>query len=497
MPAPIRVPDYTASQRQSKFHTSSADETLYGGAAGGGKTAALSAEAITSALEASGTFVYVFRRTLKELRQSVYQEIMKQLAPYLSVPDTKQPVKISYNAQESQFKFSNGSVIQLAYLDTVADRYRYQSAEIHVLLIDELTHFLQDDYEYLKTRVRSTDNRRTRIMAATNPGGVGHGWVLDYFVDIKDENGDTVNQQPEILYEAPSGLSRIFIPAKVSDHPIESFKISYTRTLNAISDPQLRAALLDGDWHTFQGQVFREWRPSKHVLSREEFLETVDLTECRKFVGFDWGWRDPAVASWIALSSGGKLYLYREIHQTETTPEDWARQIKEIIDEEPIQWMALPHDAYNHHLGDKTIAEVLSKAHIPVRPVHSLQRGARMNRQALLHQLFADDLDGTPTLRVHEQCKHFIRTVPYLTYSDTIPEEIDSNADDHDYDAATYALSLLHASGALIINPKAPERQLKAPVSYNVDEHGNMPEYHYDIGNALKPKDRSRDWRYG
>lgn len=35
MPKQIQVPDYTASPRQTKFHTSSAFETMYGGAAGG------------------------------------------------------------------------------------------------------------------------------------------------------------------------------------------------------------------------------------------------------------------------------------------------------------------------------------------------------------------------------------------------------------------------------------------------------------------------------
>ena len=34
----IKVPDYTASPRQTKFHKSTAFETLYGGAAGGGKS---------------------------------------------------------------------------------------------------------------------------------------------------------------------------------------------------------------------------------------------------------------------------------------------------------------------------------------------------------------------------------------------------------------------------------------------------------------------------
>lgn len=506
-PKIIRIPDYEPSVRQTKFHNSLAYETLYGGAAGGGKTAALCAEAITSALEAPTTYIYIFRRTLKELKLSVYEEIQRQIAPYQNLPDARKEIIISYNGEESRFKFSNGSFIQLAYLDTVGDRYRYQSAEIHLLLLDELTHFLEDDYEYLKTRVRSIDpKKRCRIMAATNPGGVGHGWVKERFIE---------NSTPEIEYlpehpylDPETKVTRMFIPAKVSDHPVSSFRESYTRTLQAIADDNLRSALLDGNWHAFEGQVFREFKPSTHILTREDFLQTVDLSTCLKFIGFDWGWRDPACATWIALDKSyssqtgiAPLYIYREIYQNETTPEAWAKQIKEITDLEPVEWIALPHDCYAHHFGDKTIAEVFSSPkygyNLPIRPVHSLQRGARMNRQALLHQLLSPAPDGFPYLQVHEQCRNFIRTLPALSYSESVPEEIDHKADDHSYDSATYCLSMMREVGALVINPHDPAQKNRNPTqSFMVDEQTGKPlGLHYDPGKALKGR-ITRDWRY-
>lgn len=494
----VKIPDYQPSARQTKFHASRAYETVYGGAAGGGKTAALCAEAITSALEQPNTAVFIFRRTLKELSQSVYEEIMKQISPYQAIPDDKKDITISYNGQDSKFKFSNGSNITLAYLDAVADRYRYQSAQIQVLLIDELTHFLQDDYEYLKTRVRpSSEGQRCRIMCATNPGGIGHSWVKSYFIDATE---------PEVPLEDPvTGFSRLFIPARVEDHPIESFRLAYKQTLLAIRDDNLRSALLDGSWESFQGQVFREWKPSTHILTRDQFVKEVDLHECKKFIGFDWGWRDPAVASWIAMApvnaAGVRhFYLYRAIHVTETTPERWAEMLQEIIDDEPVEWIALPHDAYQHHLGDKTVAGTFTSPQyrLPVRPVQSLSRGARMNRQATMHQVLHDASDGIPYLRVHEQCRDFIRTVPGLPYSDTIPEEIDSKADDHDYDSVSYALSLMRDSGAFIVDPKRPEAGVS--VNWKNTKVEILPaEYQYDfksLGRTLKGDKDSRDWRY-
>jgi Terminase large subunit, T4likevirus-type, N-terminal len=493
----IKIPDYDPSPRQAKFHMSAAYETLYGGAAGGGKTAALCAEAVTCALEQDNTAVYIFRRTLKELSQSVYEEIMRQISPYQNLPDKKKQVRINYNGQESRFKFTNGSIIQLAYLDAVADRYRYQSAQIQVLLIDELTHFLEEDYDYLKTRVRpSSEGQRCRVMAATNPGGIGHAWVKEYFVEAGEA---------ETLVKDVTGRTRQFIPAKVDDHPIESFRVSYRQTLQAIRDDNLREALLNGSWDSFQGQVFREWKPSKHVLTTGEFLNTVDLRECKKFVGFDWGWRDPAVATWIAMAPINEygvrhLYAYREVHQTETTPEDWARQLQGIIDTEPVEWVAMPHDTYQHHLGNKTVSSVFTSPEfrLPVRPVQSLARGARMNRQATMHQVLSDSPDGTPYFQVHENCVNFIRTLPGLPYSDTIPEEIASKADDHCYDSASYALSLMRETGAFIIEPKRPN--YGASVSWaDMRVKTDPQEMQYDLsklGGVLKEKKDNRSWQY-
>lgn len=493
----IRIPDYEPSHRQSKFHSSLAYETLYGGAAGGGKTAALCAEAITSALEQDNTAVYIFRRTLKELSQSVYEEIMRQISPYQNLPDKQKQIRITYNGQESRFKFSNGSIIQLAYLDAIADRYRYQSAQIQVLLIDELTHFLEEDYDYLKTRVRpSVEGQRCRVMAATNPGGIGHAWVKEYFIDAGES---------ETILEGLGDRTKQFIPAKVDDHPIESFRNSYRQTLQAIRDDNLRAALLDGSWDSFQGQVFREWKPSRHILTREQFLETVDLRGCRKFVGFDWGWRDPAVAIWVAMAPENEegvrhLYAYREIHQTETTPERWAAQLKEIFNDEEVEWIAMPHDTYQHHLGNKTVASVFTapQFRLPVRPVQSLARGARMNRQAIMHQALSDAPDGLPYLQVHEQCSNLIRTLPGLPYSDNIPEEIDSKADDHDYDSVSYALSLMRETGAFIIDPRRPSGEVNVNWS-NTKVEVTPQEYQYNfkgLGKVLKGNKDERSWHY-
>ncbi len=85
----IRVPDYDASERQTAFHRAVADEKLYGGAAGGGKTAAIVAESVTLALEYPGIPINLFRRTIPELNKTIKAEIIKQCAAYIKAGGMK------------------------------------------------------------------------------------------------------------------------------------------------------------------------------------------------------------------------------------------------------------------------------------------------------------------------------------------------------------------------------------------------------------------------
>ena len=55
-----------------------------------------------------------------------------------------------------------------------------------------------------------------------------------------------------------------------------------------------------------------------------------------------------------------------------------------------------------------------------------------------LHNRLAFDENGIPMLYVFSTCKHFIRTVPALVYSQKNIEDIDTDAEDHIYDEVRY-----------------------------------------------------------
>ena len=474
----IKLPDYEPSERQAKFHMSTAFETFFGGAAGPGKSTALCGEAINSCLRYPGHRVFFFRKTLKNLRQGTFPAIMKQIGAYMAIPDNLKatlpngkPLTIKYNGSESAFHFSNGSFIQFAYLNTTADIYNYSSIEIHELLIDELTQFTEEEYEFLKTRVRADDDRPLRVKAASNPGDIGHNWVKERFLESLDPN---INYVPEVPYEEEfedpdSGLhytrSRVFIPAFVTDNPNHHIQLEYKRNLNSIKDPQLRQALLKGDWNTFMGRVYTEWNKELHVIHGPL---PVDLDSCEKYIGFDWGYHDPAVATWFAYAPENEdgvrhLYAYREIHEVGHTPQWWAKTIQGIIADEPIEYMILPHDCFSHLGGNRTIASVFDDYDVPYVRADSMSHAAKMHRIALMHQMLSLADDGLPYLQYHEFCLNNISTIPTLPYSKTRPEEIDDKSADHDFDSSTYALMVIADAEAYIVNTGADD----TPEPYN------------------------------
>ncbi|MDE1867457.1 MAG: phage terminase large subunit [Thaumarchaeota archaeon] len=482
----VLVPDYKASAKQAIFHSSPTFETFFAGAAGPGKTAALCAEAITSALEQPSTNVYIFRRTIVELRLSVHAEIQKQLAAYNN--STKQP--ITFNGQSNRWTFPNGSFIQYAYCQYDGDVYMYQSAEIHVLLIDELTHLKQEWYEYLKTRVRGT-GRRLRIMAASNPGNIGHGWCKKYFVDLGDQQ----------IYKGEHGRTRQYIKALIDDHPNPEFRAQYIQTLESIPNERLKKALRWGDWDAFEGQVFMEWdgrvdADGSHVISK---LPEGVLQTSIKYIGYDVGRRDPGAAIWVLRAPENQYgvrhyYAYRELYQQWKDARMWAEDIKSYTDEEPVEYLVLPHDAFSiGHGASRSLADTFADYDLPYVRANSLSKGARMHRQDLLHQLLQISPDGTPYLQVHKNCANLIRTIPDLPYSETIREQIDEKAEDHAYDALTYVLMVIDDPESWIVEPQRKDLEFQKTLVYGTPE-GETASEGLDIQKILQEKDQ-RDWR--
>ncbi|MFZ9311870.1 MAG: terminase large subunit domain-containing protein, partial [Arenimonas sp.] len=135
--------DLRLHPRQSQAFTSTATEILYGGAAGGGKSHLMRVAAIAWCVAIPGLQVYLFRRTYPELVANHLDgagAFPALLAPWIA---TKW---VSMNLSNLEIQFGNGSKIHLCHCQHEKDRFKYQGAEIHALLMDELTHFTPTIY---------------------------------------------------------------------------------------------------------------------------------------------------------------------------------------------------------------------------------------------------------------------------------------------------------------------------------------------------------------
>ena len=175
--------------KQQRALVTPANEILYGGAAGGGKSYLARVASIVYSLEVPGLITYLFRRTFKEvLANHVYTpggyiEMLKDLI------DSGDCV---FSKSDFSFTFYNGSRIQLAHSQYESDIYTHQGAQIGFLIIDEATHFTPAMVRFIRSRVRlgsmsvpaQWKGLFPRILYTANPGGVGHHYFKSNFVDM-------------------------------------------------------------------------------------------------------------------------------------------------------------------------------------------------------------------------------------------------------------------------------------------------------------------------
>lgn len=219
---------------------------MYGGSAGGGKSDALLIGALQY-VDVPGYHALLLRRTYADL--SLPEAIMHRAEEWLVSSDAR------WNGTEKTWTFPSSATLTFGYLQSEADKYRYQSSAFQYIGFDELTQFTKTQYTYLFSRLRRLGNSNIplRMRSASNPGGIGHEWVKARFIAVP----------------APG---RIFVSAKLKDNP-HLDAAEYLQSLSNL-DIVTRARLQDGNWEVNEsGGIFkRDWFPIvDHIPPASEF----------------------------------------------------------------------------------------------------------------------------------------------------------------------------------------------------------------------------------
>ncbi len=232
------------TEKQAAFLALEGREALFGGAAGGGKSDALLMAALQY-VHIPGYAAIIFRRTYADLSKP--GALLERAHAWLDGTAAK------WIDETKTFRFPSGATISFGYLDCEKDKLNHQGAEYQFVGFDELTQFPEKWYRYLFSRLRRLKGSKIpiRMRGATNPGGVGHNWVMGRFPILTEE--------ADAGRKSVGERGRVFIPSKLEDNPhldTEEYEESLAE-LDTVTRTQLRR----GDWRISSGgTVFkREW----------------------------------------------------------------------------------------------------------------------------------------------------------------------------------------------------------------------------------------------
>ena len=441
--------EYSPTPKQRMFHASKADEILFGGAAGGGKSKAIVMDALMRCLQYPMTHAFIFRRTYAELEDTVIKEARESYPEGLG----------TYNGSRHEIALPNGSVIHFRHCAHPSDRFIYKGAEIQWLYFDELTSFEAEVYDFLKTRLRAKKSLGIRpcIRSSSNPGDIGHAWVKKKFVDPAPY-GEIFTVEIESKAAGRNGKAKIkrynmqYIPALVTENPY----IGEDYIFQLESKPEaLRNALLHGDWDAFEGQVFTEWKNDPaHYLDRRNTHVIAPFQiplSWPRYMTFDHGYSKPFSVGWWAIDPRGCAYRYREWYGCEPGRPNTGIRItpRQIVDgilereraEETADNLRIDRIAdpaiFDRSRGD-SVAQLMEPRDGAPGLYFRPGENARLPGKMEMHERLRFDDEGRPMMYIFDTCKEFIRTVPALPYSLKKAEDVDSDAEDHIYDETRY-----------------------------------------------------------
>lgn len=433
---------YEPQPRQVIFHQmDEADEVLYGGAAGGGKSEATIWESLQYGLEYEGSRQVIFRRTFPDLQRSIITRTLQAFP--------KQVAK--YNQSKHEWVLPNGSVIELAYWDNDSNYTNYQGAEYDVIRWEELTQFEEAWYIYMLSRLRGSKPYPRYVKSTTNPGGKGHSWVKKRFIDIGkwedihtmselDDNGNQLFWPAGTPQEGdPIYRKRVFIPAKVTDNQaLMQNDPGYIARLMALPDNE-RKQLLDGDWDTFAGQYFSDFSRQMHVI------EPFDIpSDWKRYRAMDEGYNDPYVCCWFAMDREGNAYLYREFVKSRLLSHEQVEETERRTPNEKIEYNVGDTSFWNKGKeSGKSPSEVFAQMGIPlIQATKERVNGWKRLREWLHVYDETDYVTGqtfkTAKFKIFSNCTHAIEAIPSMIVDAINPEDIEEHALDHVPDAIRY-----------------------------------------------------------
>jgi hypothetical protein len=239
-------------------------EILLSGAYGSAKSVLVAHVIVTHCLDIPGACAAVGRRSLGDLKKTLWKEILEHVEQ-----DLKEGLDYWVNKSEMTITFANGSqIIGVSWAD---GRYaKFRSLKLSLLAIEEMTENDEDDQEafkQLKARLRRIRGISENIfIGATNPDDPTH-WLYTYFIE------------PNL--HGKQHRNRYVFYSRTDENPF--LDPVYKEQLKKDLPPKEALRFLEGIWLELRGDViYSEYVGERQYLHAKQYVvnpsETVHLS---------------------------------------------------------------------------------------------------------------------------------------------------------------------------------------------------------------------------
>lgn len=369
-------------------------EGFFGGGAGPGKSEILFMYPIVRQFYKHPRFKALFmRRTYPELKREIIprsREIYTAFGGH-------------FNKSDLVWEFSSGEggkhgdrslgMVFFGHCENENDVHKYDSMEINLFLPDEVQTLTEFIYIYIGfERVRtSVIDLPAIIRGAGMPGNIGHTFVNKRFIKPAPRGNKIIRGK--------GGNKRIFIFSTLADNP--KIDPGYAQSLEMMPEAEKRAKKY-GDWNSYEGQVFEEFRDIKYPSEPDNAIHIVKRFEIPawwpRIIVIDWGFAAWNYVSFTAISPNRRAYVYREMAWKKTKIAIWAPYVKEYLDRENVKKIKVCKSAGQDRGQDHTIQQQIESELGQAIELTTNTPGSRVAGKLLLHEYLRWETTYTPSI---------------------------------------------------------------------------------------------------
>lgn len=409
-------------------------------------------------LKYPGIKIGIVRTTYPELTKNHIEPLKNDLCGQGGVA--------KYNDSRKEITFVNGSKIYFMYCQNIKDAEKFSGLEVDILMLDEATHFTKEMLDKMRACVRGTNNFPKRIYYTCNPDGASLAYIRRLFIDRQFEANEDPNEYS-------------FIQSLLTDNDaLMKADPSYKAYLESLPDA-LRKAWLLGDWHSYEGMYFSEFRetpiPDKCIengISIEDAVREHRWTHViepfnppkhwKYYRSFDFGYSRPFSVAWHCVDEDGCAYRILELYGCTKNPNEGLKWTpKEIFEEvhkieHQHPWLKGRHI---DGVADPAIWEGshgMSVADVAEEYQVYFEKGDnnRITGWMQIHERLKFDENGYAMLYFFNTCKAIIRCMPLMMYDEHKVEDLNTDLEDHCLDDERY-FCMMNPIAPRIIEEKA------------------------------------------